>query len=89
MSLMRFYVNGSHTHILSLSLSFLVFWWCSFLDGFNKAFNVVFFPMSTKKSSTGFLQLSFFVHQQRRGKKEGQLIVFFDFQRGKKLLQKL
>jgi len=45
--------------------------------------------VSTKNSSTGFLQLSFFVHQQGRGKKEGQLIVFFDFQRGKKLLQKL
>ncbi len=32
--------------------------------------------MSTKKSSTGFLQLLFFVHQQGRGKNEGQLIVF-------------
>ncbi len=46
MSLMRFYVNGS------LSLSFLVFWWCSFLDGFDKAFNVVFFPPCPQKSCT-------------------------------------
>jgi hypothetical protein len=57
---------------------------------FSSWVNVVFVCfVSTKKSSTGFLQLSFFVHQQGRGKKEGQLIVFFDFQRGKKLLQKL
>jgi hypothetical protein len=49
--------------------------WCVFLHGFsNKAFNVVFcLFVSTKKSSTGFLQLSFFVHQQGRGKKEGAI----------------
>jgi len=44
------------THTLSLSLSlallFLVFWWCSVLDGFNKAFNVVFFSVSTKNLHT-------------------------------------
>lgn len=32
--------------------------------------------------------LSLFINREE-GKKEGQLIIFFDFQRGKKLLQKL